>query len=331
MTKTALDNKKNIQSHGEITTENIYRKILAKNPNDIDVWLKLFSILIAKFNFQEINFLVKKALYLNPTSLSLKKICFYALLHALKIDEANKLVESKDFMGALKADSLFLNHLYYLCLVTKITNKQVAYDYDSSVAVAGKDFRGFNHSFKFNEGSNLIDVVFYLKESFHFSIQSEIAIKLRELGVNVIFTDELWVVLYLSPKILVLSEVFHRNFGAVRALLPKALFVNTRHGLADKNYVAVGASNADIICVSSESILNLFTDNYLIDKSKIWVTGYPQMDGLFSNLLKENSTNKNARSKKVVLFAPTFTQNLNCMNLIKNQCLTKLIRGKNMR
>lgn len=320
---------KNNKQLTNITIENLARKAISQNSKDIDAWRNLFSILIREFNLHEINLLVKKALSLNSESLDLKKICFVASLHALEIPLANKLIESERLRSIMISDQLTRNHMYYLTLINQLSsdyrlNKPI--DFISQLNNDVVSFNSWIHSSA--EKSTSIEIIFYIKKPFHFSIQIGIANYLKNLGIGCIFTDELWVALFFKPKVLVLSETLYPATAIVKALLPNSLLVNTRHGLADKNYAAIGASGVDKICVSSESISNIFADTLLFDRSKIWVTGYPQMDSFFMNF-KAGSIKHG--DQKVVLFAPTFNKDLGCLHLLNEHCLTKLIRGDNER
>ena len=304
------------------THENLLRKAIAKDPNNCEAWKLLFLLLIKDFNFQEIIFLTKKAFTLCPAHTDLQKICFHASLHALNIDWANYLIGSKELKDSINSDEILSHQLYYLSLVNSLKNKHSIFQPSD----LHEDFEKFN-SWVFNSAAPLaIDVIFLLSQPFHFSIQSGIANCLKDLGLNCIFTNQLWVALYLSPHSLITSESLYSNYGFAKAFIPNCLFVNTRHGIADKNYAAVGASASDRVCVSSDSISKLFINNLHIDESKIWVTGFPQMDTFFQSLDKASAR---VSKNKTVLFAPTYNQDLSCLHLIKDKSLTKLIRGEN--
>ncbi len=303
-----------------LTKENIIRKKIAKNPTKAEDWAALLGVLIGQLNFKEVEFIAHRALELNPNSYVLKMLCLNALLNSINFEPALKLLEDEGFCNFLKVNRSAISSMYYLDMIGRATG---------SFNLRFPDLRCNNEQIQsyntwlFSSGStSQIDVVFYLAKPFHYPIQARVANLVKAAGYRCIFTEHLWAAIALSPRVIVTSEVFPSFLPLLRARLPHTVLVNTRHGLADKNYLAVGASNADKICVSSDSVARFFKDKLLIDESKIWVTGFPLLDKLF------NSPSKVKREKNgVVLFAPTFNPGLGCLDLLKGKDLIKLIRG----
>ncbi len=304
------------------TRENLIRKKLARDTSDIQSWAELFGILLGQFNFSEVELMTRRALDVNCNSHPLKLVCLNALLNSLNFTAALNLLRDDEFCKFLGQSNIASNSLYYLDMIARIArSKSLRFQRPNC---GNKNIQEYNRWVFSDTAPRQIDVAFFLANPFHYPIQAGIAKLLQIAGYKCVFVEHLWAVAGLSPKVIVTSEVFPRFLPILRATLPGTMIVNTRHGLADKNYLAVGASNADKICVSSDSIAEFFKTQLLIDESKIWVTGFPLLDNLFRSHAAVRTDLKNT-----ILFAPTFNPGLGCLDLLRGKCLTTLIRGSN--
>lgn len=68
----------------------------------------------------------------------------------------------------------------------------------------------------------------------------------------------------------------------LRAHLPFSRFVHTRHGLANKGIPARSFRAADYVWVTSEFVRDEFIALGIQPRRDYWITGYIQMDNLFS-------------------------------------------------
>jgi hypothetical protein len=311
-----------IKSSSISANEVLCRKYLAEIPNDLRVWNLLFDILIYTKNNNEVLLLVASLLKRSFFNHSCLLMCIKYLLLAGDYDFARKLFSRIDFENAEKNIS-FKNDLYHLALLEKLQSGEdtLALKLDVMNPVAAK----FNKKTLEQNKSNSVQVVCYLIRDFHYVIQAQIASELLKNGINVFFSNSLWFIKAVKPKVLLLSEALYGNLIEIRNSNPNTLIVNTRHGLGDKNHAALGASQSDRICVSSKSIAELMINEVLTPQHKIWVTGYPQMDSLFDNL-KKNPHKISKTLSKTVIFAPTFTPSLSAAYLLKTD-LVKSIRG----
>lgn len=158
------------------------------------------------------------------------------------------------------------------------------------------------------------DVVFFQPVTWHVSIQEPIFHELTSRGVGCAMTSQTWLIPTLRPKVVVVSDVPRDAIRRIRHSLPATRIVNTRHGLGDKNYAYHASTIVDYVCASSEQVARTQIHSGLIDPAAVWVTGFPQMDDLFRE--RGRPSLHRSGSPKHILFAPTFTRDLNSGELI---------------
>lgn len=309
---------------GRWIPEVLCRKYLGKFPNDLRVWNILFGILLNSKNNNELISLVKKLLTERPFDNSVLAMSIKYLLLAGDFSTALDLYLKLDYKK-LEAKSNIHNDLYYLELLDALSGNLKTFNFNFELRNSAVN--DFNRKSLKSNIKNRVDVVCYLKHDFHFVIQEKIATLLLEKGISVFFSNCLWFAAAVNPKVLILSEALYEKLSDVRSSLPTTLIVNTRHGLGDKNHAALGASQSDKICLSSDNIARLLIDEMMIPAEKVWVTGYPQMDVIFKNRCDEGDIIEN-RMLKTVLFAPTFNPDLSAAYMLKTN-LVKSIRGNN--
>ncbi len=299
------------------------RKTVAKHPGDLKAWAQLFNVVYEQRNLKELSLLMRRLNEIFPKNIQVLEFCLSIQLLAHMMPEAFSTARELDKLGALdriKSE----NDVYYL---RSITGWAAGTERSNQLDETECFIRKFNAPIFDEFAGSSVDVVCYLQHKFHLSIQKNIALHLREMGFAVVFSESEWVISALRPRILITSEALYGRLQPIRQLVPDCLIVNTRHGLGDKNHAAIGASHADRICVSSESIADLFADGYMIAREKIWVTGFSQMDDVFadSNSASAREINK-GKTGKTVLFAPTYNLTLSAAFLLKDE-VVKNIRG----
>lgn len=300
--------------------EVLCRKYLSEDIVNLRIWSLLFECLLKQHNHREIALLSKKLLSVRADDADAMKLCLRFLLHSWNYPEAVEIARKlPDTAG--EHNPAFAKTVYYLRLLAALEGQGP--DPDPGAADISDRIVAFNGGHQ----SGSIDVVCYLRSPFHYAIQKEVAGHLRDSGVNTVFSDSMWFALAAKPKVLLVSEALYAELEPVRRHLPGCLIVNTRHGLGDKNHAALGASQCDRICVSSPSIADLLADEMLVPREKIWVTGYPQMDGLFRNRAPGKAgAVRQGSGAKTVLFAPTFNPGLSAAALLSDN-LVRSIRG----
>ena len=159
-------------------------------------------------------------------------------------------------------------------------------------------------------------VAFLLTEEWHGWIQRPIADALDAEGIAYVATTKPWTLAAHRPRVVVLSSPNPPLMQGLRAALPGARLVNTRHGISvnGKNYGLYAAASCDHVCVSSESHGRRTRELAMLADDRVWVTGYPQMDGLFRRL--REAAAPPVKGGRRVLFAPTFNPELSAAFLV---------------
>jgi len=152
----------------------------------------------------------------------------------------------------------------------------------------------------------------YYRHSFHQAIfQSTIsALSQKHQCLATSDTGELTRFL---PHVIVAAEDL--TYLHLRAHLPFSRFVHTRHGLANKGIPARSFRAADYVCLTSEFVRDEFLAMGIQPRREYWITGYVQMDNLFS---APRPAQIPPRSK-VVLYAPTWHHGLSSLPMLGAQ------------
>ena len=124
------------------------------------------------------------------------------------------------------------------------------------------------------------------------------------------------------PHVIVAAEDL--TYLHLRAHLPFSRFVHTRHGLANKGIPARSFRAADYVCVTSEFVRDEFIAQGIQPRREYWVTGYIQMDNLFSAPRPALIPPK----RKVVLYAPTWHHGLSSLPMLGERAVELLHGGR---
>ena len=159
----------------------------------------------------------------------------------------------------------------------------------------------------------------YYRHSFHEAIfQSTIAaLRARHECLATSDTGELT---RFRPHVIVAGEDL--TYLHLRAHLPFSRFVHTRHGLANKGVPARSFRAADYVCLTSESVRDDFLAQGIKPRREYWITGYVQMDNLFSAPRPKQIP----AGKKVVLYAPTWHHGLSSLPMLGER-VAQLLHG----
>lgn len=154
-----------------------------------------------------------------------------------------------------------------------------------------------------------------LADDWHGWIQASIAEALEQAGVPFVAATRPWLLPPHHPRVVVLSSPSPPLVRWLRLALPAARLVNTRHGLAvtGKNFGLYAAAACDHVCASSEAQGLRTRDLAMLPADRVWVTGYPQMDGLFRRLHDADGPRRPGRR---VIFAPTCNPELSAAFLV---------------
>jgi CDP-glycerol glycerophosphotransferase (TagB/SpsB family) len=161
----------------------------------------------------------------------------------------------------------------------------------------------------------------YYRHSFHQAIfQTTIdALQSRHTCLATSDTGELT---RFRPHVIVAGEDL--TYLHLRAHLPLTRFVHTRHGLADKGVPARSFRAADYVCLTSEAVRDDFLAQGIRPRREYWVTGYVQMDNLFSAPRPAQIP----AGRKVVLYAPTWHEGLSSLPLLGTRAADLLHGGR---
>ena len=165
-------------------------------------------------------------------------------------------------------------------------------------------------------------VALHLNQRFHHAILRPVFDALRKHH-HVLITPHLFALKAFDPDVVVVAE---SQAPVLRNLLPRALFVWTRHGLISKHTSCASARGADFACLTSEASRDWYVRNSGRPRRGFWITGYPQMDALFQDTARPTGLDL-PPGNKTVLYAPTWTPGLSSGALMLERTAAR-IRGK---
>lgn len=150
--------------------------------------------------------------------------------------------------------------------------------------------------------------------------EENIAIWLNQNGIRAYSRKDFrWLIIFLRSRYIVVS---HGNYSTIKA--SNQILVDLWHGMPLKamGFVDNGetkeslvnfkrsSDSKDILIATSKNIKNALVSCFYIDPRKVYVTGQPRNDKLFSDgsreLLEHLTKTEIHKYSKVVLFAPTF-------------------------
>lgn len=295
-----------------------YRRFIARHVGDIQGWILLLKCLIAQRNFNEARYTIDRFMRLHGRSDVGQRfaITFYFQVGAPA--EAYRVARQLETPVLEDQEPLasIVTLLHWLHGVKSPTR---------SVEIQRTSLH--RKLLQLNEDalplpSSGVDVVLFLKYDWHHSIQQGIASHLRSAGIGCLFLRSIWEVVAARPKVLVVSDALLADRMILAQYLPSCRIVYTRHGLGDKNFSSHAAGQADATCVSSPAVAQEFSTQFMIDRARLWVTGFPQMDPLFRHLADHPSP----AAGRTVLVAPTFTKGLNAADILGDR-LVDSVRG----
>jgi hypothetical protein len=167
-------------------------------------------------------------------------------------------------------------------------------------------------------------VGFFLRHAFHRPILEPIATQVS-LRHDVCVSGSKWRLVDFNPHVLVAAEAL-RSFR-FHYYLPFTLFVHTRHGLASKGVAVQSASFSHYTCVTSPHMRDWYLDQGVKPRRGFWITGYPQMDGLFAPEAPELPFSV-PTGRRVVLYAPSFQTHFTSIHMLGPDPIAALGGGR---
>ncbi len=314
-----LDLKEHCSSLTPVMAEAHYRRFISRNPQDFNGWALLIQCLKSQHNYVEAVLTVDHFMHMNGTSDAGKSFAIVSYFQIGEYAKAKQLVLKLTDQDLAKTPVLerIVSLLNSLTWRDTRTGSVLLYDELSKQGVRD------SHVNTLSNTGNGPEVVFLLKYEWHYSIQKGIAAHLERIGVRCMFLRTVWEVVAVRPKVVVVSDALGGGRVALAHYLPKCLIVYTRHGLGDKNFAAHAAGQAHVTCVSSSSVAEDFARQCVLDRDRLWVTGFPQMDDFFQ---RQSNRHESASKVRTVLVAPTFTKGLNAADVLGKD-LVDSVRG----
>jgi hypothetical protein len=165
-------------------------------------------------------------------------------------------------------------------------------------------------------------VAFHINKVFHYPILNPLFEAFAKTH-RVLFTADAINLVDFDPDAVVVCDVQSKN---LRPLVPRAQFVNVRHGaVPTKNFVERAAPYADYLCVGSAAMKAALAAAGALPAARLWVTGFVPMDPLFQGRWLPAPVAV-APGQKVVLFAPTYNLHLSAAPMLGPRAMD-LIRG----
>lgn len=161
----------------------------------------------------------------------------------------------------------------------------------------------------------------YHRHSFHQAIFAS-TISALEGTHRCLATSDTGELTRFRPHVIVAGEDL--TYLHLRAHLPATRFVHTRHGLASKGTPARSFRAADYVCLTSDYVRDEFLAQGIRPRRAYWITGYVQMDNLFSAARPPRIP----AGRKVVLYAPTWHHGLSSLPMLGERVVELLHGGR---
>ena len=298
--------------------ESIARRYVATHPEDRDGWTVLLDCVEQTGNPPETVRVARLALERFADLPRARLLLAGAVAQAGRLDEAAGLLSGRQLTAeealllaelALVVDPDEARRLFAEIVRAAPTHPVAALGLRSATGLAAGSPRG-------------AAIALLLAEDWHGWIQASIADAFDQAGVPYLAVTRPWLLAHHRPRVIVLSGPSPPLVQRLRLLVPDARLVNTRHSLTvtGKNYGLYAACACDHVCVSSESQALRTRDLALLPEERVWVTGYPQMDGLFRRLRAEPRRLPGRR----VVFAPTYNPELSAAFLVGDDPVTAI-------
>jgi len=154
-------------------------------------------------------------------------------------------------------------------------------------------------------------VAFHLKSPFHEAVLTPGYMACRGHHHLLVSHDAEELVAF-DPEVIVACD---SHLPGLKRLMPKAVTVQTRHGMASKGHAAVLARHCDYFCLSHGRQEAFFTDQGIHPPGGFWPIGYLQLDPLLNGSLAPAAVPR-AQGMPVVLFAPTIGDSVSALGML---------------
>jgi CDP-glycerol glycerophosphotransferase (TagB/SpsB family) len=175
---------------------------------------------------------------------------------------------------------------------------------------------------KFSKKS--IRIAFFLKlEFFHAMLDPVYEILSKEFLC--MFSSNEEEIINFQPHVIIQANYDHENF---RKYLPCTLLVSLQHGFGTKNNSKRLIPHVDIVCISNPWFEELCRQKGIHPRIAMWVTGFVPMDKIFNTPKKTKNLPKEFGSDPTILYAPTFNEYLNSVDVLGFDWIDQLTKTR---
>ena len=154
-------------------------------------------------------------------------------------------------------------------------------------------------------------VAFHLKSAFHESVLVPGYLACHRHH-HVLVSHDAEELVAFDPEVIVACD---SHLSGLKALMPRAVTVQTRHGMGSKGHAALLARTCDYFCLSHASQEAFFTNQGIHPPGGYWPIGYLQLDPLLNGSVMPPDLSPR-EGRPVVLFAPTIGDSVSALGML---------------
>ncbi|MDA1071612.1 MAG: CDP-glycerol glycerophosphotransferase family protein [Proteobacteria bacterium] len=154
-------------------------------------------------------------------------------------------------------------------------------------------------------------VAFHLKTAFHEAVVTPGWMACRGRHEVLVSHDAEELVAF-DPQVIVACD---SHLAGLKRLMPRAITVQTRHGMGSKGHAALLARSCDYLCLSHGRQEAFFTGQGIRPARGFWPISYLQLDPLLSGSLPPAQVPRQ-QGRPVVLFAPTIGDSVSALGML---------------
>jgi hypothetical protein len=154
-------------------------------------------------------------------------------------------------------------------------------------------------------------VAFHLKSAFHEAIITPGYMACRS-SHHVLVSHDAEELVAFDPDVIVACD---SHLAAMKTLMPRAITVQTRHGMGSKGHAPLLAQTCDYLCLSHQRQEGFFTGRGVRPARGFWPIGYLQLDPLLNGSLAPAALPGKPWMRSV-LFAPTIGESVSALGML---------------
>jgi hypothetical protein len=310
---------------------------VSSNTDDPKSWILLANIVLKNRNFREYFAITKMALQIHPDNSDLRKAFLIAIGLNPKfkkgINYYSTLIKNKKVP---KDEYLILASLIFSInpnISRDIYHKIISVD--ASNVLSKQGLRAVDHCLKVKKKPV---IGFVITHDFHRWIFESIFNALEAHGLTYMIVNRACLLSLSQVGVVILADPNPTIISEIQTLMPETVSIYTTHGVSlnGKNFAIYGSASCDYFCVTSQPIAKDLRSISLIQEERFWMTGYPQMDHLFSKIKEKETAYKKKKKdmsesgnlNKTVLVSSTYNKDFGLAYHLGSDPVS-LIRGQN--